>query len=208
MPFKYTHTFAENGELILWEITETVRWFHERMTLSPTLEREFRQIQVSEKRQQWMASRFALQQLARTAVLDVIKDTFGKPHFVNDNRFISISHCRGLAAAISASVPVGVDVEIIHSRVQRIRDRFLSANEQLIVGNTDADLMLAWSAKEAVYKMYGEKGLIFKEDICIQKRDDERAALTVRLCKGELDAELTVHYKRIDECVLSWVFNA
>ncbi len=207
MPFKYTHTFAENGELILWEITETVRWFHERMTLSPALEREFRLIQVSEKRQQWMASRFALQQLARTAVLDVIKDTYGKPHFVNDNRFISISHCSGMAAAISAEIPVGVDVEIIHPRVQRIRDRFLSADEIVIMGVTDADLMLAWSAKEAVYKMYGEKGLIFKEDICILKRNYELGTLAVRLGKGELAAELTVHYKRIEECVLSWVFN-
>ena len=62
-------------------------------------------------------------------------------------------------------------------------------------------------AKEAVYKMYGEKGLIFKEDICIQKSQWRTRHLGVRLCKGELAAELTVHYKRIEECVLSWVFN-
>ncbi|GEM_PF-938272 len=205
MPFKHTTSFEPGGELILWEVKEHVKWFYERMTLSKNLDREFRSIRADAIRLQWVASRFILQQLARKAVLDMEKDSFGKPHFVDDTRFISLSHCQGYAAAISGDVAVGVDVEVVSARVQRIKNRFLSEDEIVLLGDSDAMLMLAWSAKEAVYKMYGQKGLIFKTDMHIKTVNTTTHQVFVALNKAELSVFLQLDYLFFDGLVMSWV---
>lgn len=205
MPFKHTTSFEANGELILWEVNEHVKWFYERMTLSKNLEREFRSIRADAIRLQWVASRFILQQLARTAVLELEKDAFGKPHFVHDTRFISLSHCQGFAAAVSADVAVGVDVEVISNRVQRIKNRFLAADELQLLGDTDTMLMLAWSAKEAVYKLYGQKGLLFRTDMHIQHVDTLNNTVHITLSKADTISQLQVSYLFFDNLVMSWV---
>lgn len=205
MPFKHTTTFEPGGELILWEVKEHVKWFYERMTLSKKLEMEFRSIRADAIRLQWVASRFILQQLARNAVLELEKDNYGKPHFVHDTRFISLSHCKGFAAAISGDVAVGVDVELVSNRVQRIKNRFLSADELALLGETDAMLMLAWSAKEAVYKMYGQKGLIFKSDMCICSVDKAEQQLILCLTQNGKVTDLKVDFLFFDGLVMSWV---
>jgi phosphopantetheinyl transferase len=137
--------------------------------------------------------------------LELEKDTFGKPHFVHDTRFISLSHCKGYAAAISGDVAVGIDVELVSSRVQRIKNRFLSPEELQILGDTDAMLMLAWSAKEAVYKMYGQKGLIFKTDMCIREVDAVEQQLKLCLTQGGKSENLKLDFMFVDGLVMSWV---
>lgn len=205
MPFAHTLAFEPAGELVLWQIKETPAWYFDNLRLSKAMWREFHQITAQSVRVQWLASRFALQQVAKAVDLDVHKDHFGKPHLVNDSRFISISHCQGYAAAIAAEAPVGVDVEAVSQRVQRIKDRFLSANEQALLGQTDAALMLAWSAKESVYKMHGEKKLLFKEQMVIEAQDLDAGQLHLRLILPATEQLLRVRYQFVNDCVLSWV---
>jgi 4'-phosphopantetheinyl transferase len=206
MPFVHTSAFDPHGELVLWRVDETAHWFIDHLSLAPGLWHEYRQIAVPAIRLQWLASRFALQQVAKSRDMDVHKDIYGKPHLLNDSRFISISHCQGYAAAIAADVAVGVDVERVSSRVQRIKDRFLSPEEQALLGLEDADLMLAWSAKEAVYKMYGAKKLLFKEHMQIQAVDFEQQTLQMRLVSPQETKVLTVHFVLNREKVVSWVY--
>jgi 4'-phosphopantetheinyl transferase len=205
MPFIHTSAFDPQGELVLWRVDETAHWFIDQLSLAPNLWREYHQIAVPAIRLQWLASRFALQQVAKSREMDVHKDIYGKPHLVNDSRFISISHCQGYAAAIAANQSVGVDVERVSARVQRIKNRFLNDQELGLIGETDADLMLAWSVKEAVYKMYGSKQLIFKEHICLLGRDNDTQEVMVDLVSPNQNQRLHVSFCFLDEVVLSWV---
>lgn len=206
MPFIHTSAFEPQGELVLWRVDETAHWFIDQLSLAPNLWREYHQIAVPAIRLQWLASRFALQQVAKSREMDVHKDIYGKPHLVNDSRFISISHCQGYAAAIAANLSVGVDVERVSSRVQRIKDRFLSPQEQTLMGMGDAALMLAWSAKESVYKMYGAKKLLFKEHMQIEAVDFEQQTLQMRLVLPQETKILTVHFLLDQDKVVSWVY--
>lgn len=206
MPFIHTSAFDPQGELVLWRVDETAHWFIDQLSLAPNLWREYHQIAVPAIRLQWLASRFALQQVAKSREMDVHKDIYGKPHLVNDSRFISISHCQGYAAAIAANLSVGVDVERVSSRVQRIKDRFLSPQEQSLLGMGDAALMLAWSAKESVYKMYGAKKLLFKEHMQIEAVDFEQQTLQMRLVLPQEIKILTVHFLLDQDKVVSWVY--
>lgn len=205
MPFAHTQSFEPTGELVLWKVEESPAWFIDQLSLSKRLWQDFHQISAQNVRVQWLASRFALQQVAKVPEMEVRKDFFGKPHLANDHRFMSLSHCLGYAAAIAAEAPVGVDVEVVNPRVQRIKDRFLSTQEQTLLGQSDAALMLAWSAKESVYKLHGEKKLLFKEQMIIEKQDVDAGLLVVRLILPTIEQVLRVRYQFINDCILSWV---
>ncbi len=79
---------------------------------------------------------------------------------------ISISHCEGLVAvAHCRDRKVGVDVEVVSDRVMRVCDRVLSADEIRFAGSSVVLNTLAWTAKEALFKLIPETGVDFRADL-------------------------------------------
>lgn len=103
-----------------------------------------------------------LQAMLGHARLDHLPD--GAP-IADGARFISISHSRRLAAvAISQSAPLGIDAEEDRrATLLRVAPKFLSDRERQWVG--EADLVRAWTIKEAVYKAAGQPSLTATEGI-------------------------------------------
>ncbi len=70
-----------------------------------------------------------------------------------DGRQVSISHSRTHAAlAFHPAAAIGIDLESPRPQLQRVKSRFLSAEELDAFGSSDELLLKAWTAKEAVYK--------------------------------------------------------
>lgn len=88
----------------------------------------------------------------------VVHDPDGAPELVGSDMHISISHSRGYAAvALHPSQRIGVDIEEPRpEQLARVAKRFLSAAEAPV---WSADLLAAWTIKEAVYKAAGTPGL-------------------------------------------------
>ena len=79
---------------------------------------------------------------------------------------ISISYCEGLVAvAHCRDRKVGVDVEVVSDRVMRVRDRVLSADEIRFARSSVVLNTLAWTAKEALFKLIPETGVDFRADL-------------------------------------------
>ncbi|MBQ9705419.1 MAG: 4'-phosphopantetheinyl transferase superfamily protein [Paludibacteraceae bacterium] len=102
-------------------------------------------------------------------------DADGKPSLDGRPEHISISHSRGrLCIALSAE-EVGVDIEDISPRLERVKERFLTADEQQQWLQLHADgnltplqrLAVCWSAKEALYKLAGSRAGALGENILI-----------------------------------------
>lgn len=73
---------------------------------------------------------------------------------------ISLSHSGNRAAiAVSAEVPVGIDLQESSPRLRRVRERFLTPEQLLLWGDDDEALLRLWTIKEAVYKAAGIKEL-------------------------------------------------
>nr|WP_314698114.1 4'-phosphopantetheinyl transferase superfamily protein [uncultured Prevotella sp.] len=86
-------------------------------------------------------------------------NTDGKPFLKDYN--ISISHTIGYVVVIlSREYQVGIDIEYVSERVNRITSRFLRDDE--LFHNT-RDLLLIWCAKETAYKLFSSEHLAFKE---------------------------------------------
>jgi len=83
-------------------------------------------------------------------------DRHGRPRLVgHDGTFVSLSHTRGMVAAIAATRPCGIDVERVRAVTAAVRRQVLTAEELRSVG-VAADPATAftriWVAKEAMVK--------------------------------------------------------
>jgi phosphopantetheinyl transferase len=98
-------------------------------------------------------------------------DSSGKPYLAGSELHISVTHTDDLAAIIiSRHARVGIDIERIRPRIEKVRDKFISQDEAVLIGKEREleQLTLAWCAKEALYKLYGLRNLDFRENICVE----------------------------------------
>ena len=93
----------------------------------------------------------------------------GKPFVEGTNIHISISHSKTrLAIGVSADTRIGIDIEDISPRLERVKHKFLTEEEhRLLPTGSLQELAICWSAKEAVYKVAGEAAGALGENIKI-----------------------------------------
>jgi phosphopantetheinyl transferase len=106
---------------------------------------------------------------------------------------------------------VGIDVEIPTEKISKIMYKFLSAkeHEKFHLIQPDKDRIpfstLLWSAKECVFKWYGNGGVDFRKEIQLNKQHEENETIESLFSKN--NTELTVHYRQFDHLVLAWVVS-
>ena len=83
---------------------------------------------------------------------------------------VAVSHSGEWAAVLlSVRDSVGVDIEVVRGKAQRLAAKFLSETEAAAAALTPtaAHFTLLWSAKETLYKLAGRRGLIFKTQLLL-----------------------------------------
>ena len=106
---------------------------------------------------------------------------------------ISISHTKGFAAvAYHRGAPIGMDVEYIASRVERIASRFTTQTEASYIDVCDEDArqmyhLINWSAKETLYKLFDDtRKAEFKEAFHIAPYTlSESGTLSTTICDAD-----------------------
>lgn len=101
---------------------------------------------------------------------DVLYLPDGSP-YIEDDRHISISHSKNVAAlAVNRSHKIGLDIEIPRDKILNLTDKFLSDQEKYNFDITDAkEVTKLWSVKEAFYKLADRKKIHFKTELQIEK---------------------------------------
>ncbi len=156
------------GKIALWHITE------DENSLSNQLKPIYfpTEIVSPQKRLEWLAGRLLLRHLVSSSGLiyhGIEKDAFGKPFLKNNTHHISLSHSYPyVAAQIHSSHPVGIDIEQPKEKLLRIAPRILDATELENAGDDITKHCVYWSAKEALYKIYGKRGLLFTHHLKLQ----------------------------------------
>jgi len=153
--------------LAVWQITEDLSFFLERMELYPSEKKEIENFK-DKRMMEWIASRYLLSLLENNRQRsNCLKDKYGKPYLDNSPENISISHSGNLVAACISDFKTGIDIQIVSDKINRIKYKFLSEEELKICADDFISLNRYWTAKEALYKAYGKKGLNFIENIMI-----------------------------------------
>jgi 4'-phosphopantetheinyl transferase len=75
-----------------------------------------------------------------------------------------------VAAIVSKKSTVGIDIEAIQQKIEKVSHKFLSPDERAFMDlhHNLAHKTVCWSAKEAVYKWYGLGSIDFKEHIHLE----------------------------------------
>ncbi len=103
----------------------------------------------------------------------ILYTSHGAP-YIKEKGFISISHCKNwVGIAINKEYSIGLDLEPQRENILSLSHKFLSDNE-ILKFNTQSKLEVTkiWSAKEALYKLAGRKGIIFKKELLLDKDDN------------------------------------
>lgn len=122
-------------------------------------------------------------ELGRGVVIDY--NEVGAPVVDIPNTHISVAHGGERVAVAIADERVGVDIENLDRNYERVKSRFMSPAEEALSDMEEWPAMV-WTAKEAIYKLYGKREVDLTEDIHIIGLNTETMTLSaeVRDTKG------------------------
>lgn len=175
----------------VWKITETA---DELSQLVPEgLACYAREKFASEKRRaEWLAVRAIMAQLFGDSA-HIVYDVAGKPSIEGVVGYISVSHTKGYAVvAFSRECEVGVDVELVSRDVLPVAGRFMPAESLDVFPSVKRNkvALLNWCAKEALFKITGDLGGNFKDNISVgELGSGERGRVTLTLTGVDCPSE-------------------
>ena len=177
MPLHSIQHLSPTAALGLWHLTEGPADLWAQL---PPAYRPLLPATATEVRQtQWLAGRALIQTLLEalghpdlpaSAVLR--NDADGRPWLAGaaPGAVASLSHSGSWVAALLAPHGrVGVDVELVRDKAQRLARKYLSDQELLAAAAAGpAHYSLLWSAKETLYKLAARRGIIFREQLLLE----------------------------------------
>lgn len=171
MPIIYRKNTDRDTFIAVWEITEPLDYFQGHLELSPEYEDFLRSVHPK-RALEWAASRMLISRITKLPDSVICtNDLTGKPFIPgHPERHISISHSGVRAAVAISGTPVGIDLQIDTPKVERIAPKFLSGSEASSIRTNSGSqgIQLAWSAKEAMFKLYGKGQVDFRKHLGVR----------------------------------------
>jgi 4'-phosphopantetheinyl transferase len=210
MAIAYRHQVDDDTEFALWRIEEGADELYNQLQLDDDEKAFTKQLSASKRYLHWLGTRVLLRKMLKTdEYIDCKVDANGKPYLVTLPYHISLSHSFDYAAVmISKTSPVGIDIEQIKQKVERIANKFMNQDE--LAGINDRtkiqQLYVAWCAKEAVYKCYVQKEVSFLDNITLKPFAFEgHGIVDVSLAKADTRIDYEVNYLKYDDYMIGYV---
>ncbi|WP_026995334.1 4'-phosphopantetheinyl transferase family protein [Flectobacillus major] len=197
-----------SSKIALWKIEENLQFYTSYLGISENKIQELSNVTHPQKQLEWLASRTCVKYLCEQMGIEyrgVAKDEYSNPSLNNHVAHISITHT-DLYAAVSISLdsPVGIDIEKISDKLNRVAHKYLSTNELIAANNSLQKKCIYWCAKESLYKWHGKKNLSFKEHIFLDNFDENISQVTGKIIhhtESESSHTLNVYYQ--DDYILT-----
>jgi phosphopantetheinyl transferase len=210
MPLTFLENINTDTAIGLWKITESPEDLMARLQLKEHELKLLSSLSKEKRNLHWLATRVLLRKMLNTnQYIDCQADENGKPILINHPHHISLSHSYEYAAVmVSETKKVGIDIEIIKEKIERVKNKFLN-NQELSFINPDhqiEQLYVCWCAKEALYKLNGKKETSFKNHIHLEDFVyGEKGSLSAKIEKENIAHQFTVNYEKLDNYMLGFV---
>ncbi len=182
MPLNKTIKVNPHTKVFIWKITEPLEELKKGIELTENCKKRIAGMK-SEIHQKGFVSVRQLLKVAGYTSSDLfyVND---KP-YLKDGKHISITHSFIFSAIIVSDEETGIDIEKQREKIKAIAPKFIN-NEFDFLTEKDIvkKLTVIWCVKESLYKLFGEKGLSFKQHIKV---------FPFQFKEGK--AESIVHYK-------------
>jgi len=164
-----TLTTIDGAKLLVLEIIESAEELVLKFENINQYAAELAKINTEKRKCEYLGVRLAMRILLNKEV-KILYDSERKPYLSDNSYRISISHSgKWIAVMIHPTRSIGIDIECPTDKIQKLYTRFLSETEQeeLSNGRNVQQLQLAWSAKEALYKIIGRQAVDFAKQLRI-----------------------------------------
>ncbi len=175
MPLYKTFSVTPSITVYIWKVSESELELDHGVVLTPVCAKRRLGMKSEKHRSAFLSIRHLLAE-AGYSDQDLYYNEFGKP-YLKDGNHISITHSHDFTGIIvSHESEVGIDIEMQRDKILKIAYKFTPIEEYKTLANTDAiirKLTIVWGAKEALYKIYAQKGLSFLQHIDVKEFDLE-----------------------------------
>jgi 4'-phosphopantetheinyl transferase len=204
MPLVLSKSLNEHCHFMVWESAESNSYFEALLGPYIRQNQELQSITNVSKQKEWLASRFLLKHLAQKLTIPfkgIEKDEFGKPWLIDSNVYISLSHTQThVAACIHKTANVGIDLEKVSPRLKIIEYKFLTELERNLCAGDLEKLTILWSAKEAMYKLDGKRGIHFQKELLIYAIENNFLEAEI---KTAIPQKVSVYFEKLENSYLT-----
>lgn len=195
MPLLFQHKEPLWG---VWKIEESPDELLSLLTRTADYVPFLESIRTENRKKEWLAVRVLTKELVGEETPIMYRPN-GAPYLPEKDFHISISHTKGYVAVIlSDQEPVGIDIEYRAERILKIRDKFLSKeeNQAIDIEHEVEHLLLYWCAKETLFKIIGQGNVDFIAHLHVQPFSyKEEGSLIVRETRTEKAASYILDYR-------------
>lgn len=196
MPLYKTITVSEAIRVYIWKVEETEDELAQGIDLTPVCQQRLDSMKSEMHRRGFLSIRHLMAE-AGYKDEDLYYDEGGKPH-LKDGCNISISHSHQFTGIIvSNDQKVGIDIEMQREKILRIANKFTPLREYRTLANTDAlirKLTIVWGAKEALYKIYAQKGLSFLHHVDVKDFSFDDSATSAEILYHGNESHFDIHF--------------
>ena len=203
MPLTQQFHTPSGGTLYLWKVAERTENLLQSLEMTERAKEEWSKITHPKRQREWLVARHLFHELQIHESLRYLEN--GKP-YLKDGRKISISHSHDLVGAfIHSEKEVGMDIQAPDEKLVKISSRFCNQKEFDFASNSlnPIDVFtIIWSAKEAVFKVFGEN-IHFAKQMSVRPFELAQSRLKLDFNskdRGNFTFELTLF--RVEEYIL------
>ncbi|MFC3810764.1 4'-phosphopantetheinyl transferase family protein [Lacihabitans lacunae] len=203
MPVFINKIIDNQIHVLVWQVRET---YHEALVLAKLSElgkQELESIANEQKRIEFLISRIAIKELASRLNIDfsgIGKDEHGKPFLINSHWEISITHTVDFIGVVfREKLPLGMDIEKPQNKMLKVLPRLMVDSEIELMGDSLEYATIFWSAKEALYKLYGKRKVDFKENLLVWRENEQWKG---KIKMPDYEAEHSFYIEMLDQYLM------
>ena len=210
MALAYHKEIDQFTSYAIWKIEETAEELLAQLQLKEHEKSYLETLNNGKRNLHWLSTRVLLRKMMNTEqYIDCHTDEHGKPYLTNFPHHISLSHSYDYAAVmISEDKEVGIDIELVKTKIERIAHKFMSEDELAFISteNKIEHLYICWCAKEAVYKLHGKNGISFRDHIDLTPFIyQNQGFFDANLLINGTKRSYSVHYEKFHDYIIGYV---
>ncbi|MFA6922697.1 MAG: 4'-phosphopantetheinyl transferase superfamily protein [Bacteroidales bacterium] len=195
----------------VWDIQENIDELLLKINLTSYEKEIYNSFKHDLRKLHWLSARAIIKELLPEENIEIIYAPNDKPFTKNKKYNISISHSHKKAAVIiSKNNHVGIDIEKMQHKIEKLKEKFLCEEELKNIGNKNISekLYVCWGAKESLFKLYGKGNIIFAENFFVETFEyKSKGEITGYIKLNNLKNKYKIFYEAVDEYMLVYVIE-
>ena len=167
MPLYKEIQHSQHTQILVWEIIESKEALLNGLNLTKNSLSRIGNMRSELHQRGFLSIRHLLRKAGYTDS-DLFYTKDGKPH-LKDGRHISITHSFTFSAIAISTNEIGIDIEKNRKKIIKIAPKFVADEYDFMAEENIIDfLTVVWGAKESLYKIHPDGGLLFKHHLPIE----------------------------------------